>query len=116
MKFYCMEWNSNKNQPDIINILSVINPLEIKKMIKYKGDKPDKYNSIKNKTELKNYLDTQFRYYFQYKCEHEIIVNSWPYKDHETETKIDVYEQIKPNLDVITDYVCEELGIDFRRK
>lgn len=114
LEWYCMEWDSNGHKPYAINIMWVIDPEDIKKKVKYKGTKPDKYNSIKNYDELREYLKSKFMYYFWSKCEHEIIVNSWPHKDDTYEAKVDVYAQISPNLDRITEYVIRELKLDFK--
>lgn len=116
LEWYCMEWDSNGNKPYAINIMWVIDPDEIKKRVKYKGNKPSKYNSIKTYDELREYLKSQFMYRFWSKCEHEIVVNSWPHRDDTYETKVDVYAQISPNLDRITEYVINALKLELKPK
>ena len=44
-------------------------------------------------------------YYFNSKCEWEVIVSSWPPSDRVPERKIDVYEQVMQNQHVFLDYV-----------
>lgn len=116
LEWYCMEWDSNENKPYAINIMWVIDPKEIKKRVRYNGDKPSKYNSIKTYDELREYLKSQFMYRFWGKCEHEIIVNSLPNRDDSYETKVDVYAQISPNLDRITEYVINALKLELKPK
>lgn len=50
-------------------------------------------------------------YYFNSKCQWEVIVSAWPPSERVPERKIDVYEQVMLNWDVFTDYVwtrCHE--------
>ena len=115
LEWYCLEWDFNKKQPRMINIMLYIDIDDLKKKIRYRGKKPTKYNSVKNRDELREYLRREFIYYFWSKCEHEIIVNSWPCNDASTEAKIDVFFQIEPNLDVITEYVIHKLKLDFKK-
>lgn len=62
---------------------------------KYKGfKKPQDFN------EYKQWVKDKLRYMFWAKCEYEMIWADWPCA--KTEKKVDVYEQLKPNLDVVT--------------
>lgn len=114
LEWYCMEWEITGDKPIAINIMYVIDPEEIIKRIKYKG--PKKYRSIKNFQELRDFLQKTFMYHFWSKCEHEIIINSWLRKDISVETKIDVYTQIEPNLNRITEYVIDAMQINFKKE
>ena len=64
---------------------------------------------ITNKSELKKFIDRHFIYCYRFKCEWEFIVTGWPPKKDEKEIKVDVYQQLKPNIDVITDIVWEQI-------
>lgn len=111
LNWYVMDWDNDK--PVAINIFYAIDIEDLKKKLKYKGKKPNKYNSIKNYDELREYLKSNFMYRFWSKCEHEILVSDWP-KGNESAVKIDVYAQISPNLDRITEYVIQELKLNFK--
>lgn len=113
LEWYCMEWGVN-GKLQFFNVMYAIDIDDLKKKLRYKGTRPNKYNSIKNYNELREYLGREFMYHFWCKCEHEIIVNSWPDHDESTEEKIDVFDQIRPNLDRITEYVIRELKINFQ--
>lgn len=68
------------------------------------------YNSVPVTTreQCKKFLDSHFKYLYWAKCECEFIAIDWPYRDTiETShpKKIDMYDQIKPNLDVVVDLV-----------
>lgn len=45
-------------------------------------------------------------YMFWAKCEYEIIVSQWPPTDKSS--KVDVWQQIEPNLDLIVKLLMEE--------
>lgn len=74
------------------------------------------HNSVKKKKitnyeELKNFINSYFIYYYMSKAEHEILVGELMTKDIESLEKIDIYSQLKPNLDTITKYVDNELKV-----
>ncbi|MBR6050581.1 MAG: hypothetical protein IKP68_05185 [Clostridia bacterium] len=116
LEWYCLKWDTNAKRPRMVNVMFAIDLDDLRKKLKYKGKKPSKYNSVKNYEELKEYLQNEFFYHFWCKCEHEITVNSWPYVDRSTEVRVDIYDQIVPNIDRITEYVARELKLDFKRK
>lgn len=42
------------------------------------------------------------------RCEYEIVVSSLFDEEHKTDTKIDCYEQVLPNIKILAKYVLEE--------
>ncbi len=65
--------------------------------------------AIKNVTfeELKKFIDDTAKYRYWSRCEYEVIVTGWPVSKNTY--KLDVYEQIKMNLDNITQLMLEDL-------
>lgn len=61
---------------------------------------------IKKKSELKEWLIKEFKYYYWSKTEHEIVVSGLFGKEFE---KIDIWYQLELNIDIITDYVWEKM-------
>lgn len=53
-------------------------------------------------------------YYYWSKCEAEIAVGGLFIKSIEELEKIDIYSQLQPNLDRITEYVIKEMGFRFK--
>ena len=47
-------------------------------------------------------------YYFNSKCEWEVIVSAWPPSERVPERKVDVYEQVMLNWDVFIEYVWNQ--------
>lgn len=72
-------------------------------------DKNYKKKPITTKSELKSFVDSHFRYCYWAKCEWEFIVRDWPSFDEEKDVKVDVYQQLKPNLDLIVDMLWNQL-------
>ena len=68
----------------------------------------DKYESLSRKNRpnlrlynsVKEFIVKECRYQFWSRCEYEIIISSWP--DEINKKKIDVYDQIVLNIDIIT--------------
>lgn len=52
-------------------------------------------------------------YHYWSKCEHEILVGDL-FTEEDDFKKIDAYRQIEMNLDRITEYVINELKINFK--
>jgi hypothetical protein len=67
-------------------------------------------NQEKPKTfeEIKNFILHWSKYQFWARCEYEIILKDWP--TGEKEKKIDIYWQIKNNIDIITKIFIENLN------
>ena len=80
---------------------------EILKRTKIKN----KYLKIDSYDSLKKFLEIEFKYRYSSKSEYEIVATNW--LATKMEQKIDVYFQIEPNLDRITEYVIRELKLDF---
>ena len=69
----------------------------------------EEYSDPKNITfeELKTFIDNKSRYKFMARCQYEVIVTGWPVQ--KSKYKLDVYEQIKMNLDNIAKLMFENL-------
>lgn len=109
LEYYVFRRDFNRNRLEQTNIFSYVTPEKIRNGINER--------QIKTKSEFKEFLKSQFMYYFWAKCEHEVVINSFPYLEDErvgdNGIKIDIWQQIEPNLDLIVDYVIEKLGLDF---
>lgn len=74
----------------------------------YRFSEDTKRNFKKNKDnfeEFKERLRGDLMYYFWSKSEWELILSSWVGRSEEK--KIDVFDQIKPNLEIFTKYVWD---------
>ncbi len=69
----------------------------------YKKEK----NKPKTKEEFTKFVDSWAKYRFWARCEYEIILLDWPCK--RVEKKIDVYQQIKMNIDIVVMILMNEI-------
>lgn len=63
---------------------------------------------VQTKEQLHQFIEDKFRYHFWAKCEWEFVAIDWPYRNSIKEShpvKIDVYDQLEPNIPIITDIV-----------
>lgn len=67
----------------------------------------EKIHTFKTFNDYKDFVIKTSRYKFWAKCEYEIILSDWP--KNSTELKIDVYNQIMLNINVITKIFIEEV-------
>ena len=61
----------------------------------------------KTTEEFKEFVVRWGRYQFWARCEYEIVLTDWPIL--KTQKKIDVFEQIKMNLDLIVELVMDSV-------
>ena len=64
-------------------------------------NKPNSYN------EFKKFILNESSYIWQSRCEYEILISDWPCK--KSTKKIDIYDQIKMNIDVIVPLFINEV-------
>lgn len=105
LEWNVLNWDNNLKKVKSINILD-----DDLKTIIYKNIRSKK---IKNYKELKEFLDRRFQYHYWSRCEYEIAIGSIFMKDIIEAEKIDVYDQIKINLDRITEYIINKMEIKF---
>ena len=64
---------------------------------------------VTTREQCKDFIERHLMYHFWAKCEWEMICVDWPYREDSIEqnnpVKIDVWDQLKPNIEVITDLV-----------
>lgn len=70
----------------------------------HKEDRP------KTKEEFIDFVDRYSMYQYWSRCEYEIIIQQWP--NTEDEVKWSAYEQIKLNIELVTECLMYNLGIN----
>lgn len=64
------------------------------------------------------YAENALKYLFWGKCEYEFVIVDWPYKDDSIKesrpVKIDVYDQIEPNLELIASIAWDYVSTTYR--
>lgn len=87
-----------KGKLEYINVIRQDLIDRVKKLIKKNAD----YEEIKKE------IDASLMYDYWSKSEYEVIVSNWTGPDFEQ--KIDIYYQLQPNIDRITEYMIRELA------
>ena len=59
--------------------------------------------------DYKQFIDNWAKYRFWSRCEYEFIISPWP--PSEEQLKIDIYDQIKMNLDLLTEVFIKSLKL-----
>ena len=76
-----------------------------------------KRRDIKSRLTLRSWLHDQLMYEFDGRAEYEMIVGPWPYHTDESffkeAIKVSAWQQIEPNLDLITDMVIREMRLPY---
>lgn len=104
LKWYVLNHDFNTKEIYNFNILGEGYLPDLIRMIK------DKYYDVKDYNSLKECIKRWANYHFNHKTEYEIWVRGW-FDEEGKSTKICVYDQIEPNLDILTKYINDNLNI-----
>lgn len=85
-----ISWDFNSDNIEYYDIM----PFLIDSYKKIKKNKPKTFD------EIKEFIINESRYRFWSRCEYEVIITGWP--KQKREVKIDIFNQIMKNIDVIT--------------
>lgn len=94
--FNVINFNFNTNKFEPYDVMPYL-------VNRYKDAKP----KPKTEKEFKEFIEQKALNQFWGRCEYEVVLHSWPCDD--VEKKIDVYEQIMMNIDVITSLLMENV-------
>ena len=108
LEWYVLNHDFNSKKIYNFNILQQGYILDLIRMIE------DKYHDVHDYKSLKECIKRWANYNFNHKTEFEIFVNGW-FDNEDNLTKISVYDQIEPNLDLLTEYINYKLQL-FEKK
>lgn len=101
LEWYVLKWDFNQKKVVNYNILEWILE-DLAREVRSKR--------VYNKSILREYLKTQFMYYYWSKTECEFYVSDLHGDDYK---KIDIWRQIEPNLNRIVEYVNTQCDLKF---
>lgn len=107
LEWYVLIHNFNEGRIDYYNIFSNA------KMMDEKFGIPKLLKSYTTYNNFKEELGKLFRYAYHSKVEYELLVSGVPKGE---QYKLDIWYQIKPNLDLIAKYIIEEYNKHKRKK
>jgi hypothetical protein len=102
LEWYVLNWDFNTKKVITYNIFTGLTD-EIIREIKNKR--------VYNKSILREYLKTQFMYNYWSRAEYEFFVSDLHSDKSE---KVDIWQQIEPNLNNIVDYVNIKMDLNFK--
>ena len=116
-KFNVLTWDFNRDKLEHYDVLPYFRGVYNDRKKKMKGkriqkilaENPDmkKYYAVpETLEEMKEFVINEGRYMFWARCEWEMICHGWPVQKNDY--KIDVYEQIEMNIDVIVEILWNE--------
>lgn len=85
-----ISWDFNSDNIEYYDIM----PFLIDSYKRIKKNKPKTFD------EIKEFIINESRYRFWSRCEYEVIITGWP--KQKREVKMDIFDQIMKNIDVIT--------------
>ena len=106
LSWYCVRWVSSEAEPCYINIMNGIDANALYECLTL-------YKTINDYAEFYKWVRTSLRSKYHFKAEHEMLVRG--IKKEDDLIKIDVWEQIAPNISIIVDYLNTELGLNFKK-
>lgn len=102
--YYVMIWDVNRDSIEYYDIMPYL-------ISEYKDEKKRKKPIFTNDiNDIKQFILNVSRYRFWSRCEYEIIVTGWPVS--KKSVKLDAYEQIKQNINVIVNTFKLNYGIN----
>ena len=107
LEWYTFNHDFNTKEIYNFNVLQQGYILDLIRMIE------DKYYNVHDFNSLKECVDRWANYHFNHKTEHEVFaiyLRGW-FDDEDKSTKLSVYDQLKPNLDILTKYINDNLKI-----
>lgn len=102
LEWYVLDWDENNK---------IVKPINILKGLAEELAKEVKSGRVHNKSILREYLKTTLMYDYWSKAECEFFISGLFGDDCE---KVDLWKQIEPNLDIITEYVNQKCDLNFK--
>lgn len=113
-QFFAYYKDFNTGEMRQVDVLEVI----FKELLTTKGKVRKQIRvRLSDREQLYHFIKSALMYHYWSKCEWEFVVIDWPYRKDSIEksrpVKMDVYDQIKPNLNLIVDLVEDYIRYRF---
>ena len=115
LTYYAFIYDWNGKRLEWINVLGDRYKEHLVKALKTKTEEV----RVKNRDELKKDLRSYLFYYYASRAEYEVLVGDLfsgldPAKYVDGMVKMDVYDQVIMNLDIMVDYIINKMDIKFK--
>lgn len=105
--FNVLLFDFNENIPTFYNIMPYL-------VSCYKNLSKQEKLKLSNYQSYKEFILHELKYQYWGRCEYEFLMVHWPYKKDDPlnkSYKIDIYEQCKMNIDVITKIFIDNISV-----
>lgn len=110
-KFNVLIWDFNRDELEHYDVLPYLRSCYKKRQERFKKGEDNRYTHVpETLEEFKQFVEDESRYQFWARCEYEMILHSWPPRKDGNEYKLDVYEQIAMNVDIIAEILYQEFS------
>ena len=96
MEWYVYYYNFNQRRIESYNIFD---------HYRFRKDVEGSLHECKTREEFAKALRSHLFYYFNSKCEWEVLISPWVGNKEEGKIKVDVYDQVMLNWDIFLEYV-----------
>lgn len=103
--YYVLAWDVNRRTVEYYNIMTYL--VDTYKENKKRKNKIFGNGNLSSFDDFKAFILDASKYQFWSRCEYEIVVGGFPPTDDKK--KIDVYDQIEHNIDVITTHFMSQV-------
>lgn len=110
LKYMAFRYDSNVNKLVFTNVLA---GMEEEISNKVRKGKKDKWKPVYNYETFKDFIKTDLMYHYWCKAEHETVIGGLFNHTEEDLAKHDIWWQLEPNLDIICQYIINEMKIVF---
>lgn len=106
--YYVLSWDFNRKTTEYYDIMPYLmrtfkEEKERGHYVFFKDGEPETFEMFKE------FILSATRYQFWARCEYEIVVTGFPVQDHSV--KLDIFDQIKHNIDVVTHHFMKQLKL-----
>lgn len=102
--FNCINYNFNGREFEPYDVM----PYLMREWEDHKKHKRRRDELPKTMEGLRNWVDKWSQYQFWSRCEYEVILTPWP-PNKDVARKIDIYDQIKMNLPIVTEIFAKNI-------
>ena len=106
LHYYCIRWNPREHAPEYVDVMSAFDGYEM-------YDAIVTYKSVKDYAELDRWVRLVFRMKFHLKTEAEYNICGIVSPNEDDLTKLDVYDQLVPNISFFVDLLNKKCGLNF---
>lgn len=108
ISFYILQKNFNTGEMEPYNVMTSLYGTICTSKYGIKKNWIEQWK-IKDKKSFRNFVRNHFHWLYAGQCEWEFISRDWPTENPEKDVKVNGFDQLEPNIDLITDLLWEQI-------